>query len=174
MSKTKDMTGQRFGMLVVLRREGSNSDGLALWRCRCDCGNECVVAGANMRKGNTKSCGCMIIKSTKARMTTHGKSQTRLYAVWKAMIQRCCNPADKNYNRYGGRGISICREWKNDYLSFYKWAMANGYNKDAPVGQCTIDRINNDKGYSPDNCRWVDLKTQQNNKSKRSKTNDCN
>lgn len=71
MSKTKDMTGQRFGMLFVLRREGSNSDGVALWRCRCDCGNECVVEGAKMRKGNTKSCGCMIIKSARSRMTTH-------------------------------------------------------------------------------------------------------
>jgi hypothetical protein len=81
------------------------------------------------------------------------------------MNQRCSNPSDKNYNRYGGRGISVCDEWREDFQAFYEWAIANGYDETAPVGECTIDRIDNDKGYAPDNCRWVDLKTQQNNKS---------
>lgn len=118
-----------------------------------------------MRKGITRSCGCLHDEAARMRRTSHGKSGTRLYAIWKAMNRRCSNPSDKNYNRYGGRGISVCDEWCDDFQAFYEWAIANGYDETAPVGECTIDRIDNDKGYAPGNCRWVDLKTQQNNKS---------
>ena len=165
MSALKDLTGQRFGRLVVIGREGSTAQGTATWRCLCDCGNECVVEGAKLRKGNTKSCGCLHNDAARQRRTTHGKSGTRIYAIWKTMIQRCSNPCNKNYDRYGGRGITVCTEWRNDFQKFYEWSKESGYDENAPVGRCTIDRIDNDKGYSPDNCRWVDIKTQRHNRS---------
>ena len=165
MSAVKDVTGQRFGRLSVIQRSGSTRSGIATWRCLCDCGRECVVEGAKLRKGNTKSCGCLHDEVAKERMTVHGKSGTRLYAIWKAMHHRCFNPTDKNYSRYGGRGILVCDEWLHNFQAFYCWAMANGYDACAPLGKCTIDRIDNDKGYSPDNCRWVDMKVQRHNRS---------
>lgn len=165
MSTVKDLTGQRFGRLTVIRRDGSSRQGLAAWLCRCDCGRECVVEGAMLRKGNTKSCGCLHSEAARERWTTHGQSDSRLNSIWQAMKQRCYNSSNKNYNRYGGRGITVCDEWLNDFKAFYIWAMANGYDENAPYGQCTIDRIDNDKGYNPENCRWVDMKTQNNNKS---------
>ena len=165
MSAVKDLTGQRFGRLVVICREGSTNLGCATWYCRCDCGRESIAEGAKLRKGNTKSCGCLHDEAARERRTKHGKSGTRLNAIWKAMHQRCHNPSNKDYNRYGGRGITVCDEWLHDFQAFYDWSMENGYDENAPYGQCTIDRIDNDKGYSPDNCRWVDAKTQCNNKS---------
>ena len=164
MSKIKDISGQRFGRLVVIRREGSSPLGVAKWHCQCDCGKECVVEGAKLRKHNTMSCGCLHDDLAAERRTVHGKSSSRLYAVWKSMTQRCNNPNNKNYDIYGGRGITVCDAWQSSFQAFYSWAMANGYDENAPAGQCTIDRIDNDKGYSPDNCRWVDQKTQNNNK----------
>ena len=163
MSAVKDLTGQRFGRLVVIRREGVTPQRLATWLCRCDCGNETVVDGWSLRSGNTKSCICLKNEAVKERFTTHGQCLSRLHGVWKGMKERCSNPQHNRYHRYGGRGITVCDEWRNDFQAFYDWAMANGYNKDAFRGQCTIDRIDNDKGYSPDNCRWVDMKVQRHN-----------
>lgn len=165
MSALKDMTGQKFGRLTVIYRSGSNQCGMATWFCKCDCGGGCVVPGAALRKGNTKSCGCLHDECARERMTIHGKSHTRLSAIWASMKQRCYNPSNKNFDRYGGRGITVCDEWREDFQTFRDWAISNGYDENAPVGKCTIDRINNDKGYSPDNCRWVDMKVQNNNKS---------
>lgn len=101
---------------------------------------------------------------------------SRLHIVWRSMNQRCYNPNKKSYPRYGGRGITVCDEWRNDFQAFYEWAIANGYDENADRYQCTIDRIDNDKGYSPDNCRWVDMKVQNNNKSnsKKEKGNERN
>ena len=166
MSALKDLTGQRFGRLVVLRRDQNDRNGKATWRCQCDCGKEVVVVGANLRTGDTKSCGCMHYEFIRNLNVTHGYSKTRLYKVWAHMKERCYNPSNKNYDRYGMRGITICDEWLQDFLKFREWAMANGYDESAPKGQCTIDRIDNNKGYSPDNCRWVDMKTQLSNYSK--------
>lgn len=167
MSAVKDITGQRFGRLTVLHRFGTSSQGTATWLCLCDCGKECIVIGAAMRKGNTRSCGCLHDDKARTRRTTHGMSGTRLYFVWKTMNQRCSNPNCDDYKDYGGRGITVCEEWQHSFPAFYTWATANGYDENAPQSQCTIDRINNDRGYSPQNCRWVDQKIQCNNRNRK-------
>ena len=164
MSAVKDISGQRFGRLTVIKRFGSTSTGAATWLCLCDCGKECIVEGAKMRKGNTRSCGCLHDESARERRTKHGLSGTRLYAVWQTMNQRCSNPNSDDYKYYGGRGITVCKEWSQDFLLFHSWAIANGYDENAPFQECTIDRIDNNKGYSPDNCRWVSQMVQIQNK----------
>lgn len=167
MSAFKDLTGQRFGRLFVIEREGSDNQKRVTWRCRCACGRETVVASSYLLSGNTKSCGCLRNEVLIKCSTKHGKRHTRLYDVWRNMKGRCYNPKNRKYDRYGGRGITICDEWKNDFQTFYEWAMANGYDENALFGECTLDRIDNQKGYSPDNCRWVGIKTQNNNRGVR-------
>ena len=165
MSNVKDMTGQRFGRLSVLGRAGITPYGEATWRCQCDCGGIVFVAGSSLRRGHTKSCGCLRDEIESKIHSTHRKTKTRLYNVWTHIIQRCYNPKHTAYKRYGGRGITVCDEWRNDFMKFYDWAIATGYDENAAFHECTIDRIDNDKGYSPDNCRWADAKTQNANKS---------
>lgn len=173
MAMLKDLTGQRFGRLLVIERAGSDKYRRAMWKCRCDCGELRIVHSTNLLRGVSNSCGCLRRETSRISNITHGKRKSRLYRVWVNMKNRCYYPRLHNYDCYGGRGITVCEEWLNDFKAFYDWAMANGYDENAPKGQCTIDRIDNDKGYSPDNCRWVDMKTQNKNK-RRSKTNDCN
>lgn len=165
MSALKDLTGQRFGRLTVMGRQGSDNQGAAVWRCQCDCGAVHAAAGYQLRRGGVKSCGCLSRETTAKRCTTHGKSSSRLWRVWSSMKNRCYCVSHRNYASYGGRGITVCDEWRNDFQDFYDWAMANGYDENAPYMKCTIDRIDNDKGYSPDNCRWVDIKAQRHNRS---------
>ena len=164
MSAVKDIKGQRFGRLTVLERFGTSSQGTATWLCLCDCGKKCVVIGAAMRKGNTRSCGCLHDDRARERRTTHGLSGTRLYFVWKTMNQRCSNPNNDDYKDYGGRGITVCEEWQHSFPAFHTWATANGYDENAPYQECTIDRIDNNKGYFPDNCRWVSQMVQIQNR----------
>jgi hypothetical protein len=162
-----DMTGQRFGRLVVVSRAESRNK-RAMWNCVCDCGNKVVVAGKDMRDGKTKSCGCYHKEhySTPPRMTgsknpsyKHGKSGSKLFGVWASIVQRCTNKNNKAFHMYGARGITVCKEWETDFQAFHDWAIANGY-----ASGLSIDRINNNDGYSPDNCRWVCSLTQNNNK----------
>ncbi len=151
MSRFIDLTGQRFGRLVVEGFAGADKKRNALWNCKCDCGQRRVVAGNNLRSGHTKSCGCSHI--------AHGKCCTRLHRIWANMKTRCYDPQSRAYKNYGGRGILICDEWRDDFQKFYDWAINCGYQDDL-----MIDRIDNDKGYYPDNCRWVNIEVQNNNK----------
>lgn len=169
MTIRKNLVGERFGRLTVIapaedfiRKDGRHR---ARWLCRCDCGNEKVVYGENLTRNVTKSCGCLQKERASETKTVHGDTDSRLYGVWCAIKRRCFNEEDPAYHRYGGRGIIMCEEWKNDYSSFREWALNHGYDINALRGECTIDRIDNDKGYYPDNCRWTDQKTQMSNVS---------
>lgn len=158
----RDLTGKRFGRLVVIRRESEIGQKVR-WLCRCDCGSEKVISAYELTSGNTKSCGCLQSESRHFNARKHGGRGTRLYNVWKAMRQRCNDPNHSSYPHYGGRGIRVCAEW-SDYQTFSEWAFANGYDPDAPRGKCTIDRIDVNGDYEPSNCRWVDAATQNANR----------
>lgn len=159
-----DLAGQRFGRLLVLRRDGYSPSGTQImWLCVCDCGTQVSIQGNNLRSGLSRSCGCLQREVVDRRNSTHGDSvrgrRSRLYTIWAGMWARCTNSNEECYPHYGGRGISVCPEWK-DYATFRAWALENGY---AP--HLTIDRIDNDRGYAPGNCRWAGAITQANNKS---------
>lgn len=159
-----DLTGQRFGKLVVINRAGTRNRE-ALWRCRCDCGNETLSRGGGLRGGKVRSCGCTRIEKVRKNppRKTHGGRKDRLYKVWRGIHDRCTYPSHNRYKDYGGRGITMCDEWK-EYENFRTWAVENGYDPEAPRGVCTIDRIDVDGNYCPENCRWVSMEVQAQNK----------
>lgn len=157
MSKKKDLTSKRFGYLTALYPDTNKTNKRSKWICRCDCGNITSVATCDLTSGHTQSCGC---KKFESRNATHGKSKTPLYSVWCDMKKRCYNQNEYSYPHYGGRGIVVCNEWLNDFAAFELWAVNNGYSE-----SLTIDRINNDKNYCPENCRWVTHDKQQRNRS---------
>jgi len=163
----QDLTGQKFNKLTVINREPNTKSGQTMWKCQCDCGNFVIVNGRDLKNGHTKSCGCLfkitsVINGQKVRKIPDiSISKTRLYNIWYGMKARCYNPKHIFYYDYGGRGITICNEWKNDVIVFYNWTIVNGYQDDL-----SIDRIDNDGNYEPDNCKWVSYKDQTNNTSR--------
>ena len=157
--KLIDLANKKFEKLTVIKREKDiterNGKKSVAWLCRCDCGKEIIVRGSSLRKGNTRSCGCICGKH---RHTKHNKKE-RIYNIWSGMKQRCNNPRNQAFKNYGAIGIKVCKEWQESFMNFYNWAMATGYNE-----MLSIDRINVNGNYEPKNCRWATWKIQQNNR----------
>lgn len=152
--------GKKIGRLLVLEQKDKNDKGY-IWYCECDCGNFVNRTTEYLTKQKEKaSCGC----HWSEKCVKHGKTGIRLFNVWSSLIARCYDKNNKAYKNYGGRGIKVCEEWKNNFQSFYDWSYENGYDENAPQGKCTIDRVDNDGDYTPENCRWTTMKNQSNNK----------
>lgn len=152
--KHMDLTGQRFGKLVVIKEVERNKYGHIQWLCKCDCGNTVISSTCTLRTGGRKSCGCI-----QPRYCAQNK---RLYGVWCGMLSRCENPNTKSYKDYGARGIAVCSEW-HTFKNFLDWAISSGYDPEAPFGEYTLDRVDTNGNYCPENCRWVSYKQQARN-----------
>lgn len=173
----QELEGKRFGRLLAIKEvEPIINDGhkYRAYLCKCDCGTEKVVKAKQLIRGNTVSCGCYAKEMARKRgaelslkyQNIPNKCQSRLYTLWRGIKKRCNNENDPNFHNYGGRGITVCDEWRNDFQAFYDWAMESGYKEEIlPNGnnKWTIDRIDVNGNYEPSNCRWVDMKVQSNN-----------
>lgn len=160
MAVRNDLIGKRFGALTVTEFAGVSKNRKTLWMCKCDCGNTVgPVVGSNLKSTGPRSCGCLLQSAVKENASYNYIKYKRLYSIWHGMKMRCYNKQSQDYKNYGGRGITICDEWKSDFEAFYDWAVNNGYSD-----ELTIDRIDNDGDYCSDNCRWATRAEQNRNK----------
>ena len=162
MRKRKNLIGQTFGRLTVIAegktRESDNKRKQYYWLCQCSCGSQPKEINQNsLLSGEIISCGCYHSEHNHEYGFKHGMSHTRIYTIWSGMIQRCCNPNAKNYPRYGGRGITVCEEWK-EFKKFYEWSKISGYSDNL-----TIERLDNNGNYCPENCTWITKQKQMRN-----------
>jgi hypothetical protein len=158
MTRAWDMTGTRAGRLLAVAVAGRTGRGDLVWECACECGGRAVVRGTRLRSGGTLSCGCLQRERSRAAATIHGRSESAEYRSWVSMIARCENPKYHHFHGYGGRGITICPEWRESFAVFLRDMGRR------PPGT-SLDRINNDKGYGPENCRWATRVEQSRNRS---------
>lgn len=155
MGKLIDLTGKQFGRLTVICRSGSSKNE-SMWLCRCQCGEKVSVGSSSLRRGLTRSCGCIASERMLKRhieagdRAIPGADRSKLYYIWRGMLRRCCDSKSSAYKWYGGRGISVCKEWADSYEVFRKWALEHGYKEGL-----SIDRIDNDGDYAPSNCQWI-------------------
>ena len=170
MPRYINITGEKYGKLTAIERIGRHKYGGALWLFKCDCGKDRIADSSSVRTGRILSCGCaareasvknwkIFCDAANSARLTHGLSGKRVYDIWRSMVSRCHNPKNIGWKNYGSRGITVCDEWRNDPKVFAEWALSNGYHDDL-----SIDRISNNMGYSPNNCRWISSKEQCNNR----------
>ena len=158
-----DLVGQKFGKLTVIKKDEIKTikGKYTYWVCECECGSVKSIYQGSLRNGKTTSCGCYGKEQRLKAKTKHGLSHTRIKRIYDNMLSRCYNPKTPKFKNHGGRGIKVCDEWlgENGFINFVNWAMSNGYDE-----ELTLDRIDNDGDYSPDNCRWADEETQHKNR----------
>ena len=163
-----DLVGKKFNRLTVVRPLGKHERKTKgyNWLCQCDCGNYVHANGSKLKSGHAKSCGCMVAEHIGNVNRKYKRVSKRLYGVYKSMLSRCQDTNHREYHNYGGRGIKICSEWLGEvgYDSFSEWAFSNGYDETLKFGECTLDRIDTNGNYEPNNCRWITNKEQQSNR----------
>lgn len=163
MPKLRNLVGQQFGRLTVIKKSEKKDNKRVYWDCICECGNKTIVPTSNLTRGHTKSCGCLNADHSLKHGMARQHKPSRLYWVWVNMRARCRNKNNPSYKYYGGKGISVCEEW-DDFSAFETWAIENGYDENAEYGECSIDRVDVNGDYEPKNCRWITMKEQQRNK----------
>ena len=159
-NKFVDLTNFKYGKLTVIKKTNEKTkDNKILWLCQCKCGNTITLQTYAILSGRTRSCGCLRPELSKKLFSGVRQENLRLYRIWTGIKQRCYNEKYNDYKDYGAKGVIMCEDWKNNYESFYIWAINNGYSD-----SLSIDRIDTTGNYEPNNCRWADDETQANNK----------